>query len=203
MMGRAEMPRPFLFAGRGEMADEHIVAGNGRALQVARVKRGGWTKQARTRFLDTLAETCNVTMAMEAAGMRGRSAYDLRRRDAQFAALWQEALTLGYERLEQALLAHAIQAINAIEIGAARDGEETGDTGGTANKAGCDFPGSGITRMAPNDVQLALALLNRHRATVEGRRAAVRGKRRATPEETDAALRKKLDILARKLRSGA
>ena len=62
-------------------------------------------------------------------------------------------------------------------------------------------PGSGIdtTKLTSTDVQLALAVLNRHRATVEGRASKPRGARRVTQEETDAALTRKLDALARKL----
>ena len=98
------------------ITDVYLTGQNGRPVQLARVKRGGWTKARRKRFLDVLATTCNVTTATAAAGMKGKSAYDLRKRDPAFAALWQEALAQGYETLEQAVLRGVLEGVNAIEI---------------------------------------------------------------------------------------
>ena len=184
------------------MTDEHIVEGNRRPLQVAKIKQGGWTKEARRRFLAALAETCNVRMATEASGMRGKSAYDLRKRDPMFATLWQEALAIGYERLEEALLRHALTSLNAIELGEYSDeiDAECPNVAAMARRAAAT-PGSGLhpATLGMGQVQVALAILNRHRATVEGRRGIARGRRRATAAETDAALRHQLDMLARRL----
>lgn len=179
--------------------DVFIGANNRRPLQVRRCTKAGWTKRRRTVFLDTLAQTCNVSMAEKAAGVANRSAYALRKRDAGFAALWHEALTAGYGRLEEALLGHALQAINDIVIA---------DDACAPFSIDDETPPSGAARLvAPRlpdaSVRLALALLDRHRRTVEGT-GAIRGPRKiatATMEETDAALRKKLDVLARKLKA--
>jgi hypothetical protein len=225
---------------------ERIVGGKERRIQKARMRENGWTPHARKKFLDTLASSCNVRLASEAADIARTNAYKLRKRDPEFAALWREALTIGYLRLEEALLSHALSALNAIEIepgelilgtaaayfhdrsAGAEEGEDAGpgedqswegdapdgadakgdgSESGDAAAAGQDeplpgsarVPGSGIdSRFGTADLQLALALLNRHRGTVEGRgRPAMT--RRATPEETDQALRSKLDGVARRL----
>jgi len=178
------------------MADEVIGAQSGRRVQQRRARHDGWTQKRRKQFLDALAGSCNVRKAAAAAGLHASNAYALRQRDPAFADLWKEALALGYERLEEALLEHALRSMNAIEI----DPLDTPPLGqGPAAEQA--QPGSGaIVALSTKDVQLALLLLNRHRGTVEGRGKPA-ARRRATPEETNAALRKQLDVLARKLRA--
>lgn len=177
---------------------DEISSGSGRALQ--RVdKQKGWTKERRKVFLETLAATCNVQRSMRAAGMgSGSGIYQLRRRDPAFAALWQDAMTLGYERLEAALLAHALEGINAIEIEGSVPvtiGEDAPIEGDTVR-----FPGSGLRASpAPADIQLALQLLNRHRKTVSSGRAARGFVKQISPGEVTASLCHRLDVLARQL----
>jgi hypothetical protein len=78
------------------------------ALQEKPVRRDGWSPARRTRFLSTLAATCNVTLACETAGMSDVGAYKLRQRDAAFRAAWRRALREGYARLESDLLQRAL-----------------------------------------------------------------------------------------------
>lgn len=189
------------------MTDTYLTGQNGRRVQLARVKVGGWTQARRKLFLETLAATCNVTAATAAAGMKGKTAYELRKRDPAFAALWQEALEMGYETLERALLRGALEGVNAIEIGApdetARTGAIDDDYPGAKpaadRQAGHAAPGSGVPRVPASMAQLqfGLSLLNRQRGGVEGSRQA-RG-RSATRAEVDALLRTKLDSLARRM----
>src|SRR5437899_603579 len=54
-------------------------------------RRDGWTPFARRVFLATLAETGRATRAAQYAGMSKQSAYNLRNRDAVFAAGWDAA----------------------------------------------------------------------------------------------------------------
>jgi len=178
------------------MADR-LTSGDRRAVQ-KRVAARGWTKDKRTRFLTVLADSCNVRRAVVAVGMTPSGAYQLRKRDAAFADLWAEALAIGYERLETALLEHALIGVNAIDmdevIDAVHAEDDVGDPGGPV------VPGSGfsIRALTPSTIQLALSLLSRHDKPVEGRR--LKGNQKpATPAETDAALQKQLDMLARKL----
>lgn len=150
--------------------------------------RRGWTAVKRRAFLDHLAEHCNVNAACRAVGMDPSGAYALRRRDPDFAAQWREALEIAYERLETALLRYSIERLN---------GGET-DVGGVPSSDAA--PSAGEARTA--DLQTAMQMLTgRHRE--EGAKApGASGKapRIATREETDAALRKHLDALARRLK---
>lgn len=63
-----------------------------------------WTKPRRRRFLETLAESCNVSAAARAAGMDRSSAYDLKDRDPEFRRGWRAALEQAYADLEWDLL---------------------------------------------------------------------------------------------------
>ena len=71
---------------------------------------GNW----RTLFIDKLAETSNVTVAAEAAGISQSRAYKLRRSDPDFASAWYQALLEGYDHLEMETL-HRLRAGTAKE----------------------------------------------------------------------------------------
>jgi len=58
----------------------------------------------RMRFFEALAETSSVTAAAVRAKIPVRTAYKLRREDAEFAARWRAALLEGYDNLEMELL---------------------------------------------------------------------------------------------------
>ena len=66
-----------------------------------------WTAEKRTIFLTALAEKANVSAAARLAGMPGLSPYHLRRADLSFAAAWESAIDIGYQRLELLLLRRA------------------------------------------------------------------------------------------------
>lgn len=163
---------------------------------IAAASDRGWTPERRQLFLETLSETCNVRAAVAATGMSSSGLYYLRNRDPDFADQWQEALVIAYDRLEQALVRHALRELGEI------DSEDVPHRDhATAPVAG--NPGTGLPPVLQKvDFQLALLLLNRHRSAVEGRGGPRRAKR-PTPEQTDALLRKKLDALARRLRGEA
>jgi hypothetical protein len=58
----------------------------------------------RTLFLDTLAETSNVSAAARKAGVNPSRAYKVRREEPGFAAKWGDALLEGYKHLEMETL---------------------------------------------------------------------------------------------------
>ena len=175
------------------MGDGVIRSNGQRVLQKRGRRAGEYTDDQRALFFGTLAQTCHVARSAQAAGIDISSAYHKRRSDPVFAEEWRLALTMGYERLEEELLCLAIEGLAGAgeRVAAAADAVEA------------KRPGAGMPRKVDGsaDVQLALALLNRHRATADGRGKAVKAARRATPEETDALLRKQLDSLARRLRA--
>lgn len=148
-----------------------------------------FTKAKRKRFLDTLAETCNVSRSARAAGVAVSSCYRLRGRDSTFDADWGTAMEVGFKRLEEALLQYALGAVT-IEDSADADPDTI-----TAERVGAALRERVISH---SDLQFAAALLARHRPA-EGKRATPRGPGEATAAEVDAVLRRKLDQLARRI----
>lgn len=137
-----------------------------------------WTEAMREAFLDHLAGSCNVKEAARAAGVEPVSVYALRRKDERFADQWHQALMAGYEVLETALVGYAL-------AGGAEDRRVEG-------------------LRAPVDVDTGLRLLAAHRNALNGK--PVRGGpklQRATREETDAAILKKLNAIARQREQAA
>lgn len=116
---------------------DEIGAGPVGPVQRRKPRANGWTLARRRVFLEELAASCNVGRALAAAGMGSGGVYRLRQRDPLFAEQWQAALTLGYERLEMALLRRAIEAVarprGCVRVGAggvaAREGERKGAGG--------------------------------------------------------------------------
>lgn len=64
------------------------------------------TRKAR-RFLEALTQTANVTAAAELAGVSRRALYKWRNANEDFARAWNEALELGLDALEDALMVRA------------------------------------------------------------------------------------------------
>lgn len=126
--------------GEGELT---LIGGAGPKLR--RPRRHEWTRAKVEAFMCALAETCNVTLAAEAAGMSLTSAYAKRKKDAAFRAGWAEAIAGAYQRLELALLDRALNGTEKVVT--RRDGSEE--------------------RMREYSNTVALTLLRMHRDTAE------------------------------------
>jgi hypothetical protein len=75
-------------------------------LQVGRADQ--WTIEKQELFVARLAETANVSASLVETGMSHAGLYKLRKRSATFRAAWDEALDLGYARVEAMLLDRAL-----------------------------------------------------------------------------------------------
>lgn len=133
-------------------------------VQIGRARVKQWTRRVEQRFLSTLAATCNVTAACAEAGMEKSGAYGHRYRSPEFAKAWDEAVELGYVRVEAALVENACNLHSPAE-----------------DPPDIDMP--------PVTFDQALHLLNRHKHQVRGI-----GKRpgRAQRMATDAEVRRAL-----------
>lgn len=89
--------------------------------QMRAVRKDGWTAKRRAIFLEALAETCNVQESARLVGMSIGGAYDLRKRDAGFAALWEEAKERAYEQLELRIMELMGTTVDQVET--IRNGE--------------------------------------------------------------------------------
>jgi hypothetical protein len=79
-------------------------AGGGKRVQIARARLKQWSPRVEERFLATLASTCNVKAACAEVRMTAASAYNHRKRWEGFARRWDEAIEIGYIRIEAGLL---------------------------------------------------------------------------------------------------
>ena len=85
-------------------------------------RRNEWTKAKETVFFTALAESCNVKLAAQEAGMSVAGAYWRRRRNAAFRAGWAEAIAMAYQRLELLMLERALNGTEKIVV--RKDGSE-------------------------------------------------------------------------------
>ncbi len=65
-------------------------------------------------FLDTLADTSNVSEAARAAGVNPTRAYKTRRNEPEFARQWYAALLEGYDHLE-------METLHRLRMGTGKD----------------------------------------------------------------------------------
>lgn len=160
------------------------VGGNRRMIPT---RTGKLTAAVQQKFLNTLAATSNVTGSARAVGVSVGKIYAVRERDAPFAAAWERALAIAYERLEQAMLGYAVSRFAADAID-----PDDADPAAEAQSLAVRVSAREVSR---TDLELAMALLNRSQRT-EGR---FPRHRTASPRESEAVVREKLDLLARKL----
>jgi len=161
-----------------EEGERKFVSGHGSRRRVRKRRKDGWSKRDERVFLRHFRATCNATASARAAGKGPDGAFELRRRDAAFAASWDQALAEGRLRLHAKLIMFAETNGKPVAIG--EDGEP-----GEPDPA--DF-----------DADLALKLLRYHQDLTAGR-----GRRRArgpqvSDEELTAALLCQLDALKRR-----
>lgn len=162
-----------VWGGWAKMVDV-IGRGRGGTPRLQRERRDGLTAKRRTIFLDHLAATCNVSRACRAADVWTQSMYAYRRRDPVFAEQWRAALLTGYDRLEAALLEHAMRGVVEVDCGEVPE--------------------------QPFDPAMAMALLKMHDARRVGLKKPVGPKvRRATEAETDEAILKQLAALRKRV----
>jgi hypothetical protein len=74
-------------------------------------RHDGWLPEIRVKFLEALARTGNVGAAAYYVQRSRQSAYDLRRRDPDFARGWQAALVVARDVAEDVLQERAIDGI--------------------------------------------------------------------------------------------
>ena len=125
------------------MGSRLTTRGGARPKRMA-ARPGDWTPAMSEQFAETLADSCNVTLAAKAIGRSVSSVYRQRARDASFRGAWEQALAIGFSRLEMMLLERALHGVEkTVKL---KDGSES--------------------IMRDYDNRMALALLRHHRDAV-------------------------------------
>lgn len=148
-------------------------------LRARRCSAGRIGAAAQQRFLVTLAETANVTMAADAAGFSTTAFYARRGADSDFHAAWDGAVADGRVALELMLLAAARRSL-----------EGKADIAG-AGPGGIEGPGAGAPTVSVSDAIDILRLsAGLARATAEGRGPKWRAPPRSLDQVRDSILGK-------------
>lgn len=117
-----------------------------RRARKAKVKRVAWSMEREDKFLETLAQTANVTEGVRISGLSDTSVYRRRGKSSAFRARWATALREGFVKLETEMLRRAL--------------------------AGVDKPvfhlGKQVGTIKDYDNRTCLALLTAHRGAVTG-----------------------------------
>jgi hypothetical protein len=95
----------------GVFARLRIIPNKNRRLQVAPTRRKLFGAKAKDEFLEWFAATCNCSLSARKAGFHYRTALRHWREDPVFGARCEEALRLGYKRLEELALRGAEAAL--------------------------------------------------------------------------------------------
>lgn len=101
-------------------ANNNLVLRGGVSPKRASARASDWTERMAERFVEALAETCNVTLAAKAIRRSYTNVYLHRAKDASFRARWDQALAIGYSRLEMMLLERALHGVEKVVV--AKDG---------------------------------------------------------------------------------
>ncbi len=148
-----------------------------------------WTLARRRQFLAALAVSADAGAAARAVGETLRAARALRARDRAFSEAWDDAIGAAHALVEEGLLRRMLTLL-AVE-----EGEEGGE-------AGAGTTGLSITPpLSATEVQFYLKLLARRDALAKAGDGAGEAAR-ADAAETDAALERALDGLARRRLKG-
>ncbi|RVQ69699.1 hypothetical protein EKN06_05960 [Croceicoccus ponticola] len=127
----------------------------------------------RTKFLETLSRTSNVSAAARAAKIDASHVYRIRRTDPAFASAWFDALCDGYDMLEMELL-------RRLRLG------------------DCENPGT--KRKRKYDNATSFRLLTAHRDSVSRMRAS---QQHMNEEDIIASINAKLDLMRERMREAA
>lgn len=71
------------------------------------------TNHTRAKFLEHLAETCNVSKSCEFSGLARQTAYEWKQADPEFSADWEKALTIGADKLEEEAIRRAYEGYDS------------------------------------------------------------------------------------------
>lgn len=147
-----------------------------------------WTLARRRQFLAALAVSADAGAAARAVGETLRAARALRARDRAFSEAWDDAIGAAHALVEEGLLRRMLTLLAAEEV--------------EGGEAGAGTTGLSITPpLSATEVQFYLKLLARRDAQARAGDGAGEAAR-ADAAETDAALERALDGLARRRLKG-
>jgi hypothetical protein len=105
----AKPPRKWAF----QDGEELVVRGSrGRRVQVARARLHQWTPRVEARFIALLEQCCNLRLALREVGLSAQSLHEHRKRWPEFDARCEDALDVGYSRLDDGVVTAGLLGLN-------------------------------------------------------------------------------------------
>ena len=95
-------------------AEELRLGASKKGVQKRVGRPSDWTKEKADKFIETLADSCNVSLAARAVGRSVANVYIQRNKDAAFRAAWDQALSTGYAKLEMMMLERALHGVEKV-----------------------------------------------------------------------------------------
>ena len=95
-------------------ADEVVLGASKNGVQKRVGRLSDWTQEKADTFVEVLADSCNVSLAARAVGRSIGNVYIQRNKDAAFRAAWDQALAIGYARLELMMLERALHGVEKV-----------------------------------------------------------------------------------------
>ena len=113
--GRDRMAKGKAAASDRAGAADVLTLGAGKNGPQKRIGRpSDWTAEKAAKFIEALADSCNVSLAARAVRRSVSSVYLKRTEDAEFRAQWDQALAIGYARLEMMMLERALHGTEKV-----------------------------------------------------------------------------------------
>jgi hypothetical protein len=98
-------------------AGRELVLGEYRGQGQQRDARpGDWTEAMADLFIEALADSCNVSLAARAIDRSISNVYKQRTTNAAFRGAWDQALAIGYARLEMMMLERALHGVEKTVV---------------------------------------------------------------------------------------
>lgn len=88
--------------------------------------RKKWSPEKRTKFLDALRKTGNMSQAAQSVGMGSRHMYNLREKDKEFAADWEAVMEEYADTLESEADRRAVEGVH-VKTYFDKDGKVIGE----------------------------------------------------------------------------
>jgi hypothetical protein len=133
--------------------------------------------KVRKAFLAHLAGSCNVSASCRAAGCSVGAVNYWQNVDSEFAAACDDALAIGYKQLQHIMLQRALHGNDVNKLSEA------------------DFDAVPDASTVDTDLALRLMAMHERRVKTGARRGGGKARSKATREETDAAILKRLKVL--------
>lgn len=112
-----EPDRKSIMAKAKSNAGRELVLGGHRGHPQQRKGRPtDWSQAKRDKFIEALADSCNVSLAARTINRSISNVYKQRTTNAEFRAAWDQALAVGYSRLEMMMLERALHGVEKVIV---------------------------------------------------------------------------------------